>query len=381
MRQSSERVFGPYHEADRNRWRVVLHRADGTRSSVFFASEAAATEAATAARNATETRTLSDAVTAYVNSIPEKGRQSARYRLAAILQLPGQDRLLCSLTATMAQRLYSERAKTVSSVFICECGPRFCHKRGTGHAKARREKPLAVATHQAELAVAKRMFTWCVERNWIKQNPFAGVKQVGTPSRGKPKLRVNASRQFLNFLLADPSVEATAVLMAFMLALRASAVVNRLVEDLDDNGWLLWVRDNKTAAGDLEIEIPGVLRERLLRLAEGKQPTDRLFGDVTRAWLHYHTVRLCEAAGVPRVTPHGLRGSGATQAVRLGGSIEQVAEAVGHADGGATLKAHYLGGGAIESARARAMTRLLPEETSPGETVLRVIDGGLACTR
>jgi integrase len=204
------------------------------------------------------------------------------------------------------------------------------------------------------------MFGWCIEQKWIGQNPFASVRAIGTPRRGKPKLRVNASRQFMAYLLADPSPEATAVLMAFMLALRASAVVNRRVEDLDDDGWLLWVRDNKTEAGDLEIEIPGVLRERLLHLAEGKQPTDRLFGDVDRHWLAYHTVRLCEAAGVPRVTPHGLRGSGATQAVRLGGSLEQVAEAIGHADRGATLKAHYLGGGAIESARGRKIAELLP---------------------
>lgn len=115
--------------------------------------------------------------------------------------------------------------------------------------------------------------------------------------------------------LSDDSIEATAVMTALMLGLRASAVVKRTVEDLDDDGWLLWVRDNKTEAGDLEIEVPEVLRKRLLRLAEGKQPGDRLFGNVSRHWLHYHAVRLCEEAGVPRVTPHG---------------VEDVARALGH---------------------------------------------------
>src|SRR5690606_11558728 len=128
--------------------------------------------------------------------------------------------------------------------------------------------------------------------------------------------------------------------------------------------WLLWVRDNKTAAGDLEIEIPAVLRDRLLKLAEGKKPSDPLFTKkngqrATRNWLLHHTARLCKEAGVPRVTPHGLRGSGATMAVRLGGSVENVARALGHADDGDTLKAHYLGGGAIESARAREIESMI----------------------
>jgi integrase len=148
-------------------------------------------------------------------------------------------------------------------------------------------------------------------------------------------------------------------MMALMLGLRASAVVKRVVEDLDDDGWLLWVRDKKTDAGDLEIEIPAALRERLLKLADGKQPTERLFGNVSRRWLHYHVVRLCKEAGVPRVTPHGLRGSGATNAVRLGGSVENVARALGHADDVDTLKAHYLGAAAIESARGRKIEALV----------------------
>jgi len=224
--------------------------------------------------------------------------------------------------------------------------------------ETRHGKPIAVDTHHGELRYAKQFCEWCVARGWLPSNPFAGIAPIGDKRKGKPKLRVNATRKFLATVLADESIEATAVMTALMLGLRASAVVKRTVEDLDDDGWLLWVRDNKTAAGDLEIEIPPVLRERLLKLAEGKQPTDRLFGNVSRHWLHYHAVRLCEKAGVPRVTPHGLRGSGATMAVRLGGSVEQVARALGHADEGDTLKAHYLGAGAIESARGRAIEAL-----------------------
>lgn len=328
MRQSSERVYGPYYEADRNRWRVVFHRADGARQALFFESETAALKAATSARDQTDGRTVGDAVAAYLKSIPEAGRDTARHRLAGMLSLP-EGVLLRDVTVRTAARLYRERSDKV--------------------------KP---ATHHGELAVTKRAFAWAVDQGWIKENPFEGVVAIGTPGKKKPALRVDPSRKFLAYLMSDRSLEATAVLTAFTLGLRASAVVNRRVEDLDDDGWLLWVRDNKTAAGDLEIEIPPYLRERLLELAGSKAPTERIFGDVTRYWLHYHTVRLCEAAGVPRVTPHGLRGSAATRRVRMGFSLEEVAEAIGHADKGRTLKGHYLGGGAMESARARQIEAL-----------------------
>ncbi len=370
MRQGSERVYGPYFEPERNRYKVLIHRADGTREALTFADETSANEAADVARHRTETRGVSQAMEEYLASIPEKGRATARERLKTFLA-PIAGKLLRSVTERDAARLYQTRIDTPRMVWVCECGPDRCRRRGQGHTKRREAKPIAAATHQAELALSRRMFAMHVEAGHIKTNPFGAVKPIGEKKRGKTKLRVNPSRTFLNYLMSDPSVEATAVMMAFVLALRNGAVVKRRVEDLDDDGWLLWVRDNKSEAGDLEIEIPGFLRERLLLLVEGRAPhepifvrPDRQYGKhagepASEDWLRWHTTRLCKLAGVPRVTPHGLRGSGATQAVRLGGSIEQVAKAIGHADEGATLKAHYLGGGAVESARARAMTAMM----------------------
>lgn len=359
MRQTSERVYGPYYDKDKRRYRVIIHRTDGTRQTCDFESEAIANEAANAARGATQNRMLGQSVDDYLNSIPEKGRITARYRLTAFLKLPAYDRLLRSVSERDASKLYKQRTETMQPVRLCQCGTKGCKRRIDGHTKRYIEEPIRAATHRAELSLARRMFKWCVEQGWIKENPFARVKAIGTPGKGKPKLRVNATRTLVGYLLQDHSLEATAVLTALTLDLRASAVVNRVVEDLDDDGWLLWVRENKSEAGDLEIEVPGFLRARLLELADGKQPADKLFGDVTRDWLHYHTTRLCKVAGVPRVTPHGLRGSGATQNVRAGMGIEEVARSMGHADKGATLKAHYLGGGAIESARGKRVESLV----------------------
>lgn len=327
-KRGHERAIGPYKHGAL--WRVIYIDAEGKREMESYASYAEAIEERDAANLTAGNRSVGDAVDAFLKEHEgERGYETWRHRLRSILRLREQDRPLVSVTPKLSAELYSQRRT--------EC---------------------ANDTHHGELRYVKHFFAWCIEQRWLKVNPFAAVKPVGKKSRGKPKLRVNATRVFLARLLADRSTEATAVLTAIMLGLRASAVIKRTVEDLDDDGWLLWVRDNKSEAGDLEIEVPAVLRDRLLELAKGKLPTDRLFGDVSRHWLHYHTVRLCEEANVPRVTPHGLRGSGATSAVRLGGHIEDVARALGHADEGDTLKAHYLAGGAIESARGRQIEAL-----------------------
>jgi integrase len=295
-----------------------------------YASEAEAIDEKNAANLAAGNRTLGGTVDEYLQlHRDDRGYETMRHRLRAIFQLKDGDRPLVSVTDKQAAAFYEDRAAS-----------------------------FAPDTHHGELRYARQFFAWCIASGYLAANPFAAVKPVGKKRKGKPRLRVNATRTFLAKLHADESIEATAVLTALALGLRASTVIKRTVEDLDDDGWLLWVRDNKSAAGDLEIEVPALLRDRLLALAKGKRPTDRLFGNVTRYWLHYHTVRLCGLAEVPRVTPHGLRGSGASSAVRLGGSIGDVARALGHADDGETLKGHYLSGGSAESARGRLVEEL-----------------------
>lgn len=336
-RATNERVHGPYKHG--NRWRLVFVGATGARQVESYANHAEAQAALEAARAVIGDRSLGQAVRDYLAAGTGKHSTSTttRYRLLAIFHLVAGDRPLSSLTPKVAAQLYAVRVAS----------------------------GVAVATHHGELGYASRFCGWCVERGWLRANPFEDVRPVGEKNRGKPKLRVNASRQLLEYLNGDQSVEATAVMTAFVLGLRASEVVKRTVADLDDHGRLFWIRDTKTAAGDREIEIPESLRLRLNALAAGKASTDRLFGDMTRWALHYHCVRFCELAGVPRVTPHGLRGSGATNAVRMGGSVADVARAMGHADDGVTLRRHYLGGGAEESSRARRIESLLPASVNP----------------
>jgi integrase len=350
-KQGRERALGPYqHGAG---WRVIYVKADGKREAGKIQSHAEACLERDVFNEEAENRTLDMAVDRYIEAQVKAGRrgiETYRYRLVGILRFKegGGSRQVSTVNAAYARKLYEQR-----------CGE------------------VANDTQQGELAYVKRFFDWCVEQGFCRLNPFTEIKPVGQKNRGKPKLRVNGTRQFLGKLLEEDTLESTAVLMALTLALRANEVVKRTVEDLDDDGRILWIRDSKTKGSDREIEIPEFLRVRLLKLAAGKQPSDPLFGDLTRHGLHYWTVKFCTKAGVNRVTPHGLRGSGATQAVRVSGGIEQVARAIGHVDGGVTLRGHYLAGGAEESARARTIASMVTDPRYPEDTSKPLADCAL----
>lgn len=329
-RQGKEHALGPYKHGRQHR--IVYVGANGSRETVSYEDEAKAIEERDAYNKAAGSRTVGEAVAEYLKEHPD---ETTKFRLYAILRLPGDDRPLSAITEAVARKLYETRQG--------EC---------------------AVATHHGELRYVKRFFARQVELGRVRIHPFANIQPVGEQNRGKPKLRVKATRLFLAALLQDDSPEATAVLTTITFKLRARGVTDRLVQDLDDDGQIFWVRDSKTKSSDMEIEVPDFLRVRLLKLAEGKKPTDKLFTNaegkpLTRYGLHYWTVEFCKRAGVDRVTPHGLRGSGATQAVRSGEAIERVAIETGHADRGMTLQRHYLGGGAIESGHARRVERLV----------------------
>lgn len=82
-----------------------------------------------------------------------------------------------------------------------------------------------------------------------------------------------------------------------------------------------------------------------------------LFGDVDRHWLGYHVRRLCRAAGVPVVCPHGLRGTQSSISA-LAVPVEHVAVALGQT-GPAVTRRHYLAAGAGQDGRQRAALRVL----------------------
>lgn len=330
MRERRDRAYGPYKH--RNKWRVVVVGADGVRATATFASEATARQRVAEVNAEAIGRTVSSAIEAYLAQSTAKVRSKKTVE-SRLLGITGErDRLLRKLTPAVARELFAARAPNVSG-----------------------------DTQFHEIASARAFAKWCIERGWINADPFAGLAPTKPRRRGKPQLRIDEARKLIDTCLAEDSKAATAVALALLCGMRASSVTDRAVRDLDDGARVLWIENDKTDAGDRRLEVPEILRARLAALAAGRSGDTRLFGDVNRHWLRYHTRRLAKVAGVQIVSPHGLRGTHASLA-RPEVSVEHVARVLGHAAPAVTQR-HYLAPGLERDLDQRA--------------VLAVLDGGL----
>jgi integrase len=250
------------------------------------------------------------------------------YRLRGVLKFHERDIELTRLTPTLARTLWERRTEVT--------------------------RP---DTQAGELAAVLAFGAYCVERGWLPASPFEGCEMRGRKSRGKPSLRIDEARRLRDVALGEGSREGLAVALALLTGMRASEITGRVVRDLDDGGRVIWIDKAKTKAGDRALELPDELRDRLVELAAGKAPTDPLWGEVDRHWLGYHVRRLCRVAGVPIVTPHGLRATWASVAAQVQ-PVAAVAAALGHV-GPAITRRHYLAEGAEQAGQQRAALRVL----------------------
>lgn len=196
---------------------------------------------------------------------------------------------------------------------------------------------------------------------------------------GKPQLRIDEARRFTEVALERAQSGdrmALAALLALMLGARANEVLQRRVRDVDDGASVLWIPFGKTKNAKRRLTVPLVVRPLLAKLTEG-QPGDaplfpsprnpsRPYTD-TRLWNEVQT--LCNAAGVPCVCTHSLRGLHATLSVSAGMSGEHVAASLGHASFAITAK-HYADGSAIaDRATAEVSGTLLGRKLTIAEIV------------
>lgn len=343
-----ERIHGPYKDKGRDRWRVIEVRGDGTRAVVFFTTEAEALKYVAAAKKVAIGRTVGGAVTDYLTHLratpaPRGGirRDSTlelnRTRLVHFLGLPDRDRPLGTVTVQYARQLFDDRAAVV--------------------------KP---DTLIAELAAIRRWARFCKDEGWWQKDPFEGLQVVGDLSTGKPQLREDEARRFLATALLEGSQGGLAAALALLTGMRASEITGLVVRDLDSGGKVLWVADNAVrklkTRKSRRLQVPTLLVDRLVKLTAGRDPDHRLFTDpdckngVHRYWLYNHVERLCVAAGVPRVSPHGLRGTFATLAREVM-STEKVAATIGNLP--RVSATNYIEAGAAESADARRLAEAI----------------------
>lgn len=344
------KVLGPYHEAARGKWRLVI-KEDGLRKSLWYASESEATAVRDKLLTALQdrgSRTVGDAVDLFLTAksrqgIRENSQRDLRDKLQRLLPF---DEPLNAMTAARAQSLYDDISESV-----------------------------AVSTHHMSLRRAKEFFGWCVKEDLFNINPFANVKPIGKPNAGKLQLRQDEARRLSEVLVDSASrgdSSALALLVQVLLGLRSGEVLRLRKRDLDRNGSVFVVEGtkNKNAKRTLGIDSP-IARRLLGQHVAPLAPDALVFAPPTRGrpyatdHLYKRLRHYCKQAGVPEVCPHSLRGLHSSLAVQVGATSAHVAQALGHSSDEITRK-HYLAPGALEASRTARLSDALLDDARIG---------------
>jgi integrase len=147
------------------------------------------------------------------------------------------------------------------------------------------------------------------------------------------------------------------------MAISGTEITRRRVRDLDDDGTILWIEEGKTEKRNGSVEVPDELHPLLLERADGKQPDDYLFpakagGPHWRDWPSKNVKRICDLAGVPRVSGHSMRGLHASLAFERGATAHLVAEGLRHENESVT-KRSYAKPEAVQKGQQQALLKLL----------------------
>ena len=316
MRRSNEpRIYGPYQHGESWRIHIVTRRSDGRRQTSYrsYSTRAEADAAITGARSQAQGATVKHAVDALLEKMRTAGLapstvETAEYRLHHFFGLP--------MNANRPLRWLINRGEEL-------------------YAAARVNR--SADTHQAELALAKQVGDLCWKKRWLRVNPFAIVEPVGRKRHGstKPRHGVDESRKLREWCLERTTDQHAVITLAYLLlGARASELVRRDKRDLDDRGRLIRISEAKTPKGIRRLIIPDELRGPLLALCRGKAPTDPIFtredgARATRHWAYHHVKRICREAGVPELTPQGLRRTQSDLATDAGALGQLVADHLG----------------------------------------------------
>ena len=339
------RIFGPYHESEKKRWRVVV---SGSRSRVnlFCKSQqeaAAVVSALHGELHAASSLLLGNALKLYLDHKALAGLKPASLRsvegkLSRLLPL---EQTVKSITENSARALYSE--------LMAQPG-----KKGL----------MAAATHHAALRGVKEFWRWLIETQRASSNPWTAVKPVGRAEFGKQQARHGEAELLDRALFEDAkkgNEGALALLLQIYAGLRSSEVLALRVADIDRitaregvKQTQVYVLRGKTRNAKRSIKLYEGVAALLHKFCEGRSPTERVFAanrsqQPKPPWLWKRLRTYCRRLGLPRLCPHSLRGLNATLAIEGGATTDAVAASLGHANFAITAK-HYADPSAVLNA-------------------------------
>lgn len=366
-RKNGTRVLGPYPY--RGKFRIFLCEEGGAKTARLCETEKEALKlkrTIEAELKERQEHTIADSLEAYGEHMLNVKKNKPASVNTTLIRLRSffsdQDLPLVSLSPKRCQGYYEALATRVSE---------------------RTGKPPAVDSHRNILAEARTFLNWCIKpQQWLKQNPLAEVTGQGKRRHGKPQLRIDEARK-LRTLCHDKAAQgddgAVAVLLGMLMGLRAGEIVSSTARDVDDEGRILWVEDNETAAFTTKtraskrpVPVWEEVRPYLLTRVKDKLPDALLFqadtgGPHWRDWVRKQTKRLCNEAKVPVVCAHSLRGFAATLSLLSGVPLSQVAASLGHESPSTTMQS-YAAPGTREHLASQQAQAVLGPVRSPEKT-------------
>ena len=341
------RIYGPY--PDGVKWRVVLLNDTGSRVARMLPSlveaEAFVRELEQEVETSYSPRTIQEALTEYLLDKQSLGLKENSVRTI-------RDKLLTFFPP--AERLVISRDRAAE-----------IYRTATTR-QSRYQRTVTAATHRAQLRCARAFYSWCVERNYLAENPFVRVKGTGRVNAGKMQLRLDEVRKLVVVLMSESTAGdkgATALLLQLLLGLRSSEILTRQVRDVDDGGRVLWIPDGKTKNARRRLSVPEEVQPLVKVLTEGRPADALLFGEdrlrpYTSPVLWKRLRRLCQKAGVREVCPHSLRGLHSTLAIEAGSTSGAVIAQLGHSSF-RTTERHYVDKDRYRDASMRRVTEAL----------------------
>ena len=201
-------------------------------------------------------------------------------------------------------------------------------------------RPASAATVARKLSALSGFYDFGVhDAQVLTHSPVASVRRPRVSDESQAVgLTADELRRLLAAAAADSPRSAALLSLLTFCGLRISEALGADVRDFghDQGHRVLRVIRKGGKAARVPLAGPVV---RALEGYIGDRKTGPIFlsSDGTSRYpyrsAHRHLGRLCQVAGLPAgVTPHSLRHSFATEALRLGAALQDVQDALGHAD-------------------------------------------------
>jgi integrase len=339
---SGVKLYGPYKH--RGRWRNIRREFGKPDVAIPFDTEEEARADIAAAKSELAGKTVMQAIDAWCADMTRRKKSKALvtfsagclYRITRVKETG--DVQLKSISIRKARGMYDH---------LVDCGE------------------YSDATHIATLKRARAWMRWCIKQGWASYNPFAEVEKIGKPRKGKDQLRNVPARRLFDLCIERSDLASLAALCGFLLGMRSGEIVSIRGADVDEGGRLLWIPDGKTENARRHVEVPAEMAGLLQSFADKAGPKGRVVPRHVN-WPTVALAKLCAAAGVDRVTAHGLRGTHSSLAVRGGQSaalamsaLQEVARSIGHGTNTAITEQHYVRPEATQAAQTAAVLRVI----------------------